>query len=280
LSKLAQKKPRAPGLFRRLTAPARMRPQFIIIGAQRCGTTSLYNNMTEHPCVAAAFKKEVHFFDHQFERGILWYRAHFPATLYRWYAGRRLARPIITGEASPYYLFDPRAPLRIKNMLPDVRLIAILRNPVDRAYSQYQMNCRKGFEKLSFAAAIDAEPERLKEAETNGSAHDFSTLDRRHFSYMTRGIYVDQLKVWHEHFDAEQLLILRSEDFHVDSGHTLDAVQRFLGLPTHTIDDPQKSHVAEYEPMDAATRHRLIEAFRPHNQRLEEYLGRRLGWDS
>jgi hypothetical protein len=256
-----------------------MRPQFIIIGAQRCGTTSLYRNLTEHPCVAAAFKKEVHFFDHQFERGVLWYRAHFPATFYRWYASRRFARAIITGEASPYYLFDPRAPLRIKKMLPDVKLLAILRNPVDRAYSQYHMNRRKGFETLAFPAAIDAEPQRLKEAETDAPADDFSTLERRHFSYVARGIYVDQLKAWHEHFDAEQLLILRSEDFQVDPGQTLDAVYRFLRLPPHTIVDPEKSHVAEYEPMDAAVRSSLIDMFRPHNRRLEDYLGRRLNWD-
>ena len=115
----------------------RLMPDFIIIGAARCGTTNLYRNLTQHPYIVPAFRKEVHFFDHtsNFKNGVAWYRAHFPLLLYKHYKQVR-KQDIVTGEASPYYIFHPHAPKRAFEIVPQVKLIVMLRNPVDRAYSQ------------------------------------------------------------------------------------------------------------------------------------------------
>ena len=128
------------------TASARRLPDFLVIGAQRAGSTSLFAQLCEHPGVAAPSHKEIHYFDLQSFRGLRWYRSHFPP------AGRSRGR--ITGEASPYYLFHPAVPARVAEALPDVRLVALLRDPVARAYSQYQLSVRDGHETLGFEEAL------------------------------------------------------------------------------------------------------------------------------
>ena len=119
-------------------------PDFLIIGTQRGGTTSLYDYLSEHPCIAGAVKKEIEFFDLNYHRGIGWYRAHFPSVLERLYARRARGRKLVTGEATPYYLFHPHAPRRMQEAAPESRLIILLRNPVERAYSHYWHEVRHG----------------------------------------------------------------------------------------------------------------------------------------
>src|SRR5262245_43057221 len=114
-------------LYRRLTARLRVVPDFIIIGTQRGGTTSLYNNLIKHPCIVPAFKKEVHCFDVNFRKGISWYQTHFPSYIEK-YLRKAHAKDFVTGEASPYYMFHPHVPRRIAEMVPKVKLIALLRN--------------------------------------------------------------------------------------------------------------------------------------------------------
>ncbi len=152
--------------FRATTNPMRLMPDFIIIGAMRGGTTSLYSYLTEHPNIGPAYMKEVHFFDVYFHKGLPWYRAQFPSTVQKYYTERVQKQNFITGEASPYYLFHPHAPRRIARLLPHVKLIVQLRNPVSRAYSHYYHEVNGGHEKLSFAEAIDREEDRIgKETE-------------------------------------------------------------------------------------------------------------------
>ncbi|MFN8451844.1 MAG: sulfotransferase [Anaerolineae bacterium] len=136
--------------YRYLTAARRLEPQFAIIGGQKCGTTSLYAYLLQHPRVVSLFK-EVHFFDNNYYKGRRWYRAQFPL------AGAPSEDALITFDASPYYLFHPAAPQRVAALYPDMKLIALLRNPVDRAYSHYSHNRQSTAEKLSFEDAIRAE---------------------------------------------------------------------------------------------------------------------------
>ena len=271
---------REPTLARLLTAGLRLLPRFVIIGAQRCGTTSLYNNLVKHPCVAPAFRKEVHFFDHNFEKGNRWYRAHFPSLLQKCYAQWVRKRGLVSGEASPHYLFHPLAPERMARLLPQVKLIALLRNPIDRAYSHYRMKVKKGFETLSFEDALNAEARRLN-AEVEPATRGGQTTDsnRRHFSYLLRGIYVDQLKVWRSFFDESRMLILRSETFLADPAGVMRKVVGFLELPRWEPRDHVNFHVTGYAEMDRVTRSRLIEFFRGHNQRLADYVGLDFEWD-
>src|SRR5205823_10005526 len=181
--------------FRATTNPLRLMPDFIIIGTMRGGTTSLYSYLTAHPYIGSAYMKEVHFFDVYYSKGLPWYRAQFPSSVQKYYAERVQKQSFITGEASPYYLFHPHAPKRIAKILPQVKLIVLLRNPVSRAYSHYYHEVTGGHEKLSFEEAIACEEERIgKEAEQLAQNEQYVSYKHRHFSYLARGIYVDQLK--------------------------------------------------------------------------------------
>ena len=137
-------------------------PDFLIIGTQRGGTTSLYNYLLARPQIAAATRKEVHFFDNNFHRGIPWYRAHFPSLIQGDMAETIRGQRFITGEASPYYLFHPHAPARAALVVPKAKLIVLLRNPVDRAYSHYCRMVKKGRETLSFEDALAQEEIRTR----------------------------------------------------------------------------------------------------------------------
>lgn len=253
-------------------------PDFLIIGAQKAGTTSCFEYLIQHPGVAPPLKKEIHFFDvpERFRRGAGWYRAFFPvlAERHRGSTSRR-----ITGEASPYYLFHPRVPERVAELFPRVKLLALLRNPADRAYSQYQMWVRAGREPLSFEAAIDAEPERLRGTEEQLLTRDdyCSPVHRRH-SYLARGIYVDQLLRWSRHFSQEQMLVLKAEDLLANPASTVGEVITFLGLPPVELDVSERYNARSYPPLAPATRRRLLEYFEPHNRRLYDLLGRDFGW--
>ncbi|MEH7381665.1 sulfotransferase domain-containing protein [Bacillus sp. JJ1533] len=248
-------------------------PDFLIIGAQKCGTTSLYNYLIKHPNVVPAKKKEVHFFDYQFEKGIAWYRKHFPLVFEN--------NPnLITGEASPYYIFHPHAPQRISEMMPRVKIIVMLRNPVDRAYSHFQHEIRLGAETLSFEEAIEKEAARLQgEKEKMMKDENYYSYNHQHYSYLSRGIYVDQLKAWMEKFPKKQFLIVKSEDFFYDPLTVFDRVLHFLNLPVWELNKGKKYNAGHYSKMDDVMRKHLIDYFKPHNQRLYEILGENLDWE-
>jgi len=260
----------------------RLSPSFVLIGAQRCGTTSLYSYLSEHPNVVAAARKEIHYFDIFFDQGLAWYASQFPEK--KNLPPNSLREPVITGEASPYYLFHPLSAERLAAVFPQVKLLIILRNPIDRALSHYQHEVRLGNETLPFEAALAAEDDRLKglreQLMTNPLSH--SQAFQSH-SYRSRGQYMEQIEVWLQHFPREQMHIVISEDFYADPDQKLRATTDFLGLaplPSRNQDTFKKHNFAEYSKMDPGVRADLINFFRPHNQRLEEFLGRSLGWDS
>jgi hypothetical protein len=265
--------------FRLMTGAVRVLPDYIIIGAQKCGTSSLYRYLNEHPAVAPAAGKEVHFFDWHYSRGTSWYRAHFPTIVAREMFRARTGRRLITGEASPYYLFHPHAPRRIKSLLPSVKLIALLRNPVERALSAYHHQARAGSEPLSFREAMDQEPARLApEIERLTRDDTYKSAAHRRFSYLSRGVYADQLEAWFRLFPREQILVIRSEDFFEEPAATVAQVFRFLGLPSTQSSEFRRFNAGDYGEMDPAINARLTEYFAPHNQRLYDLLGRDLGW--
>lgn len=251
-------------------------PDFLIIGTQKGGTTFLYHLLRQHPYVEPAARKEIHFFDsRRFKRGIDWYRSHFPGQ--HWEKGRK----VITGEASPYYLYHPLAPQRAAKSVPQAKLVTMLRNPVDRAFSDYQHRVRQEAEVLSFERAIEAEEERLQgEREKILANASYRGRNHRRHSYLARGVYVDQLREWHGFFDRDRMLVLKSEDFFKRTADSVKLVIDFLGLPEWEIVLPPTQYRNEggYEQMNPATRQQLKEYFEPHNQRLYEYLGIDFGW--
>lgn len=206
---------------------------------------------------------EVHFFntaDHQ--GGERAYRAHFPP--------REPGKAV--GEKSPNYLFFPGTAERAHRVVPKAKLLVILRNPVDRAFSHYHHSRKLGREPLSFEEALDKEAER--------TAVDPAAVAFRAYSYVAKGIYVDQLAEWFRYFDRSQCLILKSEEMYEDPRAIFATVQRFVGVPEVDLGLGKKyRHKGRYrEPMAPGSRARLEALFEPHNRRLYEYLGRDFGW--
>jgi hypothetical protein len=271
-------------LYRGVTSPIRLLPDFLIIGAQRSGTTSLYNYLQTYPCIGAASIKEIHFFDRRFNKSLAWYRGHFPTSFEKKYAQHRYGQPFLTGEATPCYLYYPRASRRVAETLPHVKLIILLRNPVDRAYSQYYHAIEHGFETLPFEEAIEGEEERIARAQEKilNDEYYYSTefMER---TYLARGIYVDQLQVWMGLFPREQFLILKSEEFYADPATAIRKVSAFLNVPEAALQMREEGfkpyNKFTYPEMNPALRKRLVRYFESHNARLYDYLGSDFGWD-
>lgn len=257
-------------------------PDFLIVGVAKGGTTSLCSYLNEHPFVAPAARKEVHFFDYQYSLGEDWYRAHFPPERERDAFARTHGRPFLTGEASPSYISHRWAPERIARMLPDAKLLVALRNPVDRAYSHFQMSRREGKEPIeSFEEAVRAEDERLRPEHERVEADPLAYSGRLGaWSYLLRSRYAEQLERWLELFPRDQFHFVKSEALASDPAEVLAAVHDFLGLPAHERAEYPALHVAEYEDMPRSTRAMLEDYFRPHNERLYELLGIDFGWEA
>lgn len=264
----------------RWTARFRPLPDFLILGGMKCGTTTLYRALIRHPRVRAAGRKEVGYFSHLHGHGPTWYRGWFPlagrARLGRWLGGPAGA----TGEATPYYLFHPHAAGRIAAAVPAVRLVALLRDPTDRAYSHYRHNVRAGREPLSFDEALDREESRTRAGRDRMLREPGYECEAfRDYSYAARGVYADQLAAYRRLFPADQLLVLSSEDYFADPAATLGRVFAHLGLGAGVPAAVAVPGPVSAKPVPAGAAARLRAVFAPHNRRLCEFIGRDFGWD-
>lgn len=242
------------------------------------GTTSLFRYLVQHPRVAGGIRKEIHFLDLYYRGGRGAYRSRFPTRL--GLRARSIRGPVRVVEASPYYLFHPLAPGRARRVLPRARLIALLRDPVSRAYSHYHHAVRRGYETLSFDEAIEREPERVAgEAERIVREPGYQSFHHRHHSYLARGIYVDQIERWYAEFDPGRMLLLESEEFFAHPDRCLTRVLDFLDLPAWDFDTRRTHKAATYPPMDPALRRRLRSWFEPHDERLRERTGIDFRWE-
>ncbi len=246
-------------------------PDFVIIGTQRGGTTSLHAYLSAHPRIETPATKELHYFTDRFERGRDWYLGQFPV---------ELRQESLSGEATPYALFHPLAPRRLEMTAPGAKLIALLRNPIDRAYSHYLLARSRGDEPLDFCAALNAEDERLAGEEValrgdptyRGDAH-------KNLSYLARGDYATQLERWFALFPRDQFIVLRSEDFFEETAESLARVTEFLEIPP-VVDIPLAAHNRTTgPPLEPAIRDRLRERFAARNARLADLLGWNPGWE-
>lgn len=269
-----------------ITSSSRPLPDFLIIGAKRGGTTSLFNYLQQHPNVAPLFPaaqriKGADFFDMNYAQGVRWYRSFFPTDRQRRGAERRLGSPVVVGEASPYYIFHPLAPERAAKVAPSAKIVVLLRDPVDRAYSHYRERVRHGVEPLSFEDAIAAEPGRLAgEVERLLADPTYHSVPHEQFSYVAQGRYAEQLEAWFEHFPRERFLFLRSQDLFTDPEATFARTLGFLGLPPYELDEYEAFNYHPGRGIEPETRRRLQELFAPEIRRLESLLGIDLGWDA
>jgi hypothetical protein len=260
-----------------ITSSLRVLPNFIIIGSMKSGTTSLYYNICQHPCVLKAAYDEIGFFDSNYNLGLNWYRSMFPTK--KKMEGIRLKEGIsITGEDTPFYFWNPSAAKRIKDILPNIKLISILRNPIDRAYSEYQDLAITDTNFPSFEEMIDDEIETRVYDELIITEENFETFNQKK-SYLLKGIYVDQLKIWNRLFARKQILTISSEDLKLNPQETLKTIFEFLNLSNYKIETPQYKKQKKYVAMNPETREKLIEFYKPHNERLFKFMGKKFDWD-
>ena len=244
------------------------RPNFIIIGTGKSGTTSLYNYLTQHPQVLPAIKKEIYFWSRYFDKGIDWYLAHFPPIPEE--------TKFLTGEATPTYINSWHTPERLFSFFPKIKLILILRNPVDRAVSHYYHEVRSKMENKSLSEVIYSQLERLQKIPE-------SSLQEAYWNdisyYVSYGVYVEFIKKWMTLFPREQFLILNSKDFYQEPETTMQKVFTFLDLPKHQLKNYQKFNFGYYPNIPPSIYSILSDYFKPYNQKLEEYLGMKFNWE-
>jgi len=273
-----------------------MLPNFIICGAQKGGTTALYHYLKQHPEIYLPKKKEVHYFDLNYDRDIKWYEKHFK--------GCRNRKVKAIGEASPLYVYLEEVPERIYKLFPDIKLIFILRNPVDRAYSHYWHEVKLGYETLCFEKAIEKEEMRLSRGDI---------FSKQHYSYKDRGKYAEQLKRFSKFFPKEQMLILISEELRenpekvlrrifnfleVDTNFTSPSwhIQHYKGkqprvwklqrikakLPNNILGKYMRDFIDfinlkdGYPPINIDTQKKLLGYFKPYNEELKILLGKKI----
>lgn len=259
----------------------RVSPTFLVLGAQRCGTTFLYECLRAQPAVMAAREKEVHFFDLQYHRGLGWYRSHFPTTV-AVRARVASATSVAVGEASPYYLFHPGVPGRVAACLPEARFIVLVRNPVERAYSHYRHERGLGHEPLEFEQALEAEQERLAGEEARLVEDErYASFPHRHFSYFARGCYADQLRRWFDRFPRDRFLVLASETLFSQPEATVRRVLDFLGVTTGDVSLPRRSQRSPRPSPPSAVRAALLHRYAQPNAdlaRLVDGLAPNIAW--
>jgi hypothetical protein len=265
--------------YRQATWRSRSLPNFIIIGAQRSGTTSLYSYLGQHPQLLPAYLKEVHFFDgglnsnvDNYEKGQAWYRSHFPLR-------RDVGAQSKTFESSPLYIFNPLTPSRIFDLIPEVKIIAVLRNPTERAISHYFLEKKFGYESLSINVALWEEEKRL-ESVIEGKDYKNDIFIRH--SYKSRGLYKEQIQRFLECFSRQQIFILSSEELFREPNITLERLFEFVGVDKgFKVKDLTPRNVARNRvDVDSKVYEYLNDYFRPHNHALYELVGKNFGWDN
>jgi len=266
-------------------------PDFLLIGAKRGGSTSLFRYLLDHPQVLPMFPsarrlplaedmKGVHYFDCQWGRGPSWYRSHFASARARSRAEEQLGLGVVTGESSPFYLFQPRAAQRAAATVPQARIVVLLRDPVERTFSHWKEQRRRTMELLGFPEALQAEAGRLAGEKERLMRDDRAVSPAyEHQGYVEQSRYVEGLRRWYDHFDRSQVLVVWSDEFYRSPQPTYDAVCRHLGLAPQPVADPRAWNSASSEsPLPDALRSELAQVFAPLDDELRELVGQPLGW--
>lgn len=264
-----------------LTSSIHTLPNFIIIGAAKGGTSSLYDYLTQHPSIYSCVVKEPNYFAMYYDRGINWYKSCFPTTLKKYNVETFERKKFVTGEASTQYYWYPHTPKRIKKILPKVKLILLLRNPIDRSFSHYNMNVNGGKEVLSFEEAIDQEKERTHEEYKKILENEYYFSPKYTLqAYLAKSIYVNFLSEWLKHFSLQQFLIIKSEDFYNNPNKIYNEVLEFLNLPKAKLKNYKITRKGSYDTMNPNTRRKLVEYFRPYNEKLYKLLEKDFEWNN
>ncbi|HLR97899.1 MAG TPA: sulfotransferase [Jiangellaceae bacterium] len=264
-----------------VTSAQRLRPDLIVVGGQRCGTTSLFRALEQHPqLVRPTLNKGINYFDINYDRGEQWYAGHFPtarSVRHRTGGDRRA----VAFEASGYYLFHPLAPERIARDLPDIKIIAMLRDPVERAFSAWKHERARGYEAEPFDRAIEMESERTRgEADRMRKDPGYQSYAHRHFAYAARGDYPKLLGWYYDLLPAAQIHVVYSEDFFANPAAEFARITRFLDVD-HAPGLLFEQHNARRSgPMPPRAQRLLEERFAGQGDQLEALVGRRPPWSN
>ncbi len=234
-------------------------PGYLIIGEARCGTTSLYNMMIQHPKITPATQKELYFFTGISKRKTSFYFERLG----------KCEKYQIIGEATPMYMWDYKNTLKkIKAILPNVKLIVCLRNPADKIYSHFM---------LGRQSQITSQKEDLKLFIKE--AYKFLAKGKSEYMHFGRAKYILSLKEWFKEFPKEQFMIIKSEDLNKYPLKITNEVFSFLGLEKLWITSLH-DHQLDYLPMPIEFRKKLKAFYEPYNQELYKLLGRDFNWEN
>lgn len=247
-------------------------PDFLIIGAQKCGTTSLFFYLSQHPDLNLPAKKELQFFTFEYLKGWSWYENQFPA---QYNFEKKL-----TGEATPYYLFHPLVPKRVAHHLPKVKLIIMLRNPVDRAYSHYFHEVRHQIIQIKdIETALFKEDSQIKEDEKAIlSGQMVQSFPHQHRSFLSRGLYAKQIERWLQHFSLSQILFIKSEDFFNRPEIELIKVYQFLNIKRVFPENLKAQNTNSYPGLTSEMRSKISTFFEEDGKHLIRILGDQFSW--
>jgi hypothetical protein len=265
---------------RRVMIRPRMVPDFLVIGAQKSGTSSLLEYLVRHGSYLRPLLKDVYFFDKDYHRGLDWYLSFYPDLAAKRAAERRVGGRVVTGESATHYLLHPWSPARVRETFPDIRLIVLLRDPVQRALSHYYHNRRSGAETVD--TALDAflmEEERIA-ADYNRMQADSGFYSRSvaTYSYLARGRYAEQLQRWFRQFPREQILIMCSERFFADTDMQFRSICRFIGIAERSLEAYPAAGQGRRRGGDEKAITLAQEYFTPYNEALYGLLGERYDW--
>ncbi len=274
----------------RLTSSARQGPDFLLIGTKRGGTTSMYRYLLQHPCVIPLYPsprqapmrmpiKGTRYFTHHADRSEAWYRGFFPTVITRRFYAARRGGAVVSGESTPYYLFHPTVAQRAHKVAPNAKIIAVLRHPVERAYSHWAERRREGAEQLTFREAVEAEAERLN-GEQARIIDDptYVSYAHEHCSYVAQSRYADSLERWMSSYPSSQILILRSEDFYCDVQAAMACVSDHLQIPRHHFDAGRQWNATTTSPIDAADRAFVLDLVADDMARVATLTGGVVSW--
>jgi hypothetical protein len=270
--------------FGMLTARLRALPDYLIIGTKRGGTTSLARWLLEHPGVGSLFparetRKGTYYFDVNYRRGPAWYRSHFPTRFAHRLDEQHRGHPLLLGEASPYYLHHPHAANRARQLVPQAKVIALLRHPVDRAQGHWAERIRQGVETLDLESALEAEEQRLAgEEERMVRDPSYVSFAHQHFSYVDQGRYARGLQRWMTAYPRHQVLIVRSEDLYADPAAVYAQVLDFLALEPHLPPELHGWNRSTNTELEPGLRAYLYERLAPDVEAVETLLDRDMGW--
>lgn len=257
-----------------------MTPSFVLAGAQRCGTTSLFRALMAHPSILPpVHHKGVNYFDLNYARPWSWYQGHFPLRSVAALRTRRAPDPPMAFEASGYYVYHPHAAARLAQALPHVKILVMLRDPVERAYSAYKHEYARGFETESFDRALELEDERVQpDLDRMLVDPTYRGISHRHHSYRRRGQYAEQVQRLMDALGHEQVHVVDSAAFFAQPEEEFLRVTNFLGLSPHTPKAFDRWNARPGSSMPPQAERRLRQAFEPHDEALEQLLQSRVSW--